>query len=154
MSSSAEPDLAGLDLDQVAAVLAGLRPVWAGQGLAAGSVTWRDARASWPKPIVTDRGQIGEPESVGVWLTAGSGYKGRLVIWRAGWADIDLLTGGTVTSRNPASRDLAECVAAVMSLVKELPTESASKEQQSLSEITGSASLVLCSRCLNVCMST
>jgi hypothetical protein len=34
-----------LDLDQVAALLAALRPAWTGQGLIVRPFTWRDARA-------------------------------------------------------------------------------------------------------------
>jgi hypothetical protein len=59
VSSPASPPL--LDLDQVVSTLAGLRAGWISQGLTAGPVTWRDARASWPKPLITDRGAVAPP---------------------------------------------------------------------------------------------
>jgi hypothetical protein len=109
-----------LDLDQVAAVLAGLRPAWRDQGLVARPLLWRDARRSWPQILHSDRGEVAEPESVGLTLTAADGREARLVIWRGGWADIDLLAGGTVTTRNPAVHDLAGCAALAASLASEL----------------------------------
>jgi hypothetical protein len=118
VSSPATPP--PLDLDQVASMLASLRPGWTGQGLTAGPLAWRDARASWPQPMLTDRSLVAEPESVGLTLTTADGRAGRLVIWRGGWADIDLLDGETVTSRNPALHDLADCIAEARSLASQL----------------------------------
>jgi hypothetical protein len=118
VSSPATPP--PLDLDQVASTLASLRPGRTGQGLTAGPLTWRDARASWPQPLVTDRSLVAEPESVGLTLTAADGREGHLVIWRGGWADIDLLDGETVTTRNPAIGDLAGCIAEARSLASQL----------------------------------
>ena len=109
-----------LDLDQVAAVLAGLRPGWREQGLVVRPFLWRDARGSWPQILHTDRGKVAEPESVGLTLTAADGREGRLVIWRGGWADVDLLAGGTVTTRNPGVRDLAGCAALAAWMAGEL----------------------------------
>ena len=106
MTSSLSPPL---DLDQVAAVLAGLRSGWREQGLVVRPLLWRDARRSWPQILHTDRGKVAEPESVGLTFTAADGREGRLVIWRGGWADVDLLAGGTVTTRNPGVGDLAGC---------------------------------------------
>jgi hypothetical protein len=54
-----------LDLDQVAAVRAGLRSGWREQGLVVGPFLWRDARGSSPRILHTDRGKLAEPESVG-----------------------------------------------------------------------------------------
>jgi hypothetical protein len=31
-----------------------------------GPLTWRDAAAGWPSPLMEDRGQVVEPDSVGV----------------------------------------------------------------------------------------
>ena len=109
-----------LDLDQVAAVLAGLRPQWGDQGLVVRPFLWRDARESWPQILHTDRGKVAGPESVGLTLTAADGREARLVIWRGGWADVDLLAGGTVTTRNPAVRDLAGCAALAAWMASEL----------------------------------
>jgi hypothetical protein len=84
-----------LDLDQQARELTGLLPGWADLGITAGQLAWRDALAAWPQPIVTDRAAVAEPESVGVTLTAANANEARLVIWRGGWADVDLLLGPT-----------------------------------------------------------
>ena len=100
-----------LDLDQVAALLAALRPAWTGQGLIVRPFTWRDARAPWPGPLHTDRSKVTDPESVGLRLTAADGREARLVIWRGGWADVDLLAGGTVITRNPDLEIMRHCVA-------------------------------------------
>jgi hypothetical protein len=118
-----------LDLDQVAGVLASLRSGWLGQGLTAGPLTWRDARASWPKPLATNRSAVFEPESVGITLTASGGREGRLVIWHGGWADVELLADATVTSGNPAIHDVAECIDIAISLASELTTAPTSQTQ-------------------------
>lgn len=127
MSSPASPP--PLDLDQIASALAGLRPGWIGQALAAGPLTWRGARASWPKPLVTDRSAVVEPESVGITLTSVGGRKGRLVIWRGGWADVDVLARGTVTSRNRALNNVADRIAEARSLASQLTAAPSSQAQ-------------------------
>jgi len=109
-----------LDLDQVAAVLAGLRPGWREHGLVVRPLLWRDARGSWPQILHTDRGNVAEPESVGLTLTAADGREGRLVIWRGGWADVGLLAGGAVTTRNPGVHDLAGCAALAAWMASEI----------------------------------
>lgn len=109
-----------LDLDQVAALLAGLRPAWTRQGLTVRPLTWRDARAPWPRTLHTDRYKVTDPESVGLRLTATDGREARLVIWRGGWADIDVLAGGTVTTRNPGLDSPAGCAALAAALASEL----------------------------------
>jgi hypothetical protein len=70
---------------------------------------------------------VSEPESVGLTLTAGG--EGRLIIWRGGWADIHLLADGTVTTRNPALLDLADCVAAAVSLARQV-ADAAAPDQE------------------------
>ena len=82
-----------LDLDQVVRELTGLVPGWAERGITAGQLTWRDAQAAWPQPIVTDRNTVADPESAGMTLTAANGNEALLVIWRGGWADVDLPPG-------------------------------------------------------------
>jgi hypothetical protein len=90
------------------------------QGLLVRPFLWRDARESWPQILHTDRSKVAEPESVGLTLTAADGREARLVIWRGGWADIDLLAGGTITTRNPGVHDLAGCAALAASLASDL----------------------------------
>jgi hypothetical protein len=107
-----------LDLDQVARELTGVLPGWAERGVTAGQLTWRDAQAAWPQPIVSDRITVDEPESVGVTLTASNGNQALLVIWRGGWADVDLLLGTQVVSRAPDLHDAAACVALAESLAQ------------------------------------
>lgn len=109
-----------LDLDQVARELTGLRPGWAERGITAGQLTWRDARAAWPKPIVTDRTAVAEPESVGMTLTAANGNEALLILWRGGWADVDLLLGSQVVSRAPDLHDVADCVTLAESIAEQL----------------------------------
>ena len=109
-----------LDLDQVAAVLAGLRAEWQEQGLIVRPLLWRDARGSRPRILRTDRTHVAEPESVGLTLTAADGREARLVIWRGGWADVDVLAGDAVTTRNPDIPDLAGCAALAVSLASEI----------------------------------
>jgi len=106
-----------LDLDRVAAVLAGLRPTWTALGVRAGQLTWRDAQASWPQPILTDRSRIAEPESLGITLTTDRGNEALVVIWRGGWADFDVLAGGEVTTNAPNLASVTDCVELVETAV-------------------------------------
>jgi hypothetical protein len=75
-----------VDLDAVAAELAGHRARWVRGGLAIGELTWRDAAAPWPQPIVTDRAAVADPESLGVVFCRSDGGEVELVLWRGGWA--------------------------------------------------------------------
>jgi hypothetical protein len=109
-----------LDLDQVARDLTGLLPGWAERGITAGQLTWRDAQAAWPQPIVTNRITVAEPESVGVTLAAANGNEALLIIWRGGWADVDLLLGTHVVSHTPDLHDAAACVALAESIAAQL----------------------------------
>ncbi len=56
-------------------------------GLDVSALTWRDARASWPQPLPTERAGVIEPESVGVIVRATDGRSVELVLWRGGWTD-------------------------------------------------------------------
>jgi hypothetical protein len=51
-------------------------------------------------------------------LTAGNGNGNEaiLVLWRGGWADVDLLLGSHVLSRAPDLHDVAGCVALAVRL--------------------------------------
>lgn len=119
-----------LDPDQVARELTGLRPGWAEHGITAGQLTWRDARATWPQPIVTDRAAVADPESVGMILTAANGNEAILVLWRGGWADVDLLPGGHVISRAPDLHDVAGCVALAESIAAQLAAPPSSDQKK------------------------
>jgi hypothetical protein len=119
MSSTArnEPDI---DLDRVAGKLTELRPGWTQRGLTIGELTWRDAAAAWPQPIVTDRNQVADPESLGITLTASNGNEGFLVIWRGGWADVGQLIYGKALHGAPDLRDEADCTALAESIASQL----------------------------------
>ena len=60
-------DVPILDLDRVAAIIADQHARWdSACGLVADPVTWMDADADWPRPLLTDRSQADTPMSVGV----------------------------------------------------------------------------------------
>lgn len=82
-----------MDLDQVAALITRHALAWEASGLVVGAVTWRDAAASWPSPLREDRGQVVEPDSVGVAVRK-HGQEGQLVVFRGGWADLEYGSGG------------------------------------------------------------
>jgi hypothetical protein len=119
-----------LDLDQAARELTRLQPGWAERGITAGQLTWRDAQASWPKPIVTDRSMVAEPESLGITLTAGQRNEAHLVLWRGGWADVDLLLDSEVISRAPDLQDIAGCVTLAESIATQLTVTPSSESQE------------------------
>jgi hypothetical protein len=81
-----QTDQPRLDLDQVAGELTSRQAIWSSKGITAAPLTWRDSQAAWPQPILTNRHQITEPESLGVRLSAGNGNEALVVIWRGGWA--------------------------------------------------------------------
>jgi hypothetical protein len=81
-----------VDLDQVAAEFEQRRPTWLTSGLQVGPLTWRDAAEPWPQTLHTDRGQVSDPDSVGVRLDGPAESVLTIVVFRGGWADIDYLT--------------------------------------------------------------
>lgn len=108
-----------VDLDAVADLLRARRKAWAASGLAVGNLTWRDAAATWPQPIVTDRSTVAEPESLGFTLRCGA-QEAELVFWTGGWADLTALIGGKVVAEAPEFTDSATCVAVADQLVARL----------------------------------
>lgn len=56
-----------VDLDAVAKRLDGIVGEWK-RWASVEPFTWRDERASWPQPIMTDRGSVEIPESLGIRL--------------------------------------------------------------------------------------
>lgn len=99
-----------IDLDAVAAELEQRRAAWTAAGCIVGSLTWRDAAAQWPQPIVTDRSAVSDPESVGVTLRHGE-HEAELVLWTGGWADLHALIDGELVLENPEFPDLFSCLA-------------------------------------------
>lgn len=81
-----------VDLDELAHRLERMRSEW--QRLAhVGPLTWRDARAAWPQPIVDNRLVVQVPESVGILLRREED-EAQFCVWAGGWADIDMVMDG------------------------------------------------------------
>ncbi|MDK0523177.1 hypothetical protein [Streptomyces sp. ML-6] len=78
-----------VDLDRAAAVLAGEAALWRDRGVVFGPVTWRDAEASWPQPLETDRARVGDPDSLGVVARGPDDAELVVVLFRGGWADVE-----------------------------------------------------------------
>ncbi|MFF0451689.1 hypothetical protein ACFYT4_36005 [Streptomyces sp. NPDC004609] len=78
-----------VDLDEVAAVLAGRTVGRRSAGLEVGQVTWRDAEASWPQPLETDRARVHDRDSVGLVISGPGEAELSVVLFRGGWADVD-----------------------------------------------------------------
>ncbi|MFE6849056.1 hypothetical protein [Streptomyces sp. NPDC057686] len=92
-----------VDLDEVAAVLAGQAVGWRSAGLEVGRVTWRDAEASWPQPLETDRARVRAPDSVGVAISGPGEAELSVVLFRGGWADVDFMASPDDAGCLPAS---------------------------------------------------
>jgi hypothetical protein len=92
-----------IDIDEAALVLREEAAKWATAGMSVGRLTWRDANAGWPQPILEDRRAVEDAESVGVWAkSADENVEIQVVIWRGGWADadaVDLKTGEVLQPR-------------------------------------------------------
>ncbi|MFJ3235703.1 hypothetical protein [Streptomyces sp. NPDC086787] len=80
-----------VDLDGAAAVLAQRTAGWESAGLEVGRPTWRDAEASWPQPLETDRARVQDPDSVGVVISGPAEAALSVVLFRGGWADVDFV---------------------------------------------------------------
>jgi hypothetical protein len=109
-----------VDLDSVLVELSRRCPEWTQRGLVVGEFTWRDAAASWPQPIVTDRASIVDPESLGMTLDAGGGVEALLVLWTGGWADLEAAIDGELVLDAPEFVDVQSCVAVADALVERL----------------------------------
>ncbi|MGW6418387.1 hypothetical protein [Streptomyces sp. NPDC055055] len=92
-----------VDLDEVAAVVAGRTVGWRSASLEVGQVTWRDAEASWPQPLETDRARVRDPDSVGVVISGPGEAELSVVLFRGGWADVDFIAGLDDAGFPPAS---------------------------------------------------
>jgi hypothetical protein len=119
-----------IDLDEVASELAGRNYARSDQGINTGPLTWRDAQATWPQPIHTDRSLVAKPESLGITLTTANGNQALIIIWRGGWADVDVLVGTELTSRAPDLHDVADCITLAESIANRLSTRPASEESE------------------------
>ena len=85
LTSSGE--LPEVDLDAAAQEIEVRRERWERDGFSVGALTWRDAEASWPQKIETDRGAVADPDSVGVAIKSGD-VEASVVFFRGGWGDV------------------------------------------------------------------
>ncbi|QXE39517.1 hypothetical protein KQY30_31315 [Streptomyces sp. GMY02] len=80
-----------VDLDDAAVILAERAVSWTSAGLEVSRSTWRDAEASWPQPLETDRARVHDPDSVGVVISGPAEAVLSVVLFRGGWADVDFV---------------------------------------------------------------
>ncbi|MBN6035869.1 hypothetical protein [Amycolatopsis sp. 195334CR] len=102
-----------IDLDELVDRLRTAADQWRAHA-EVGPFTWRDERAEWPQPIVTDRASVAVPESLGFWLHQDADREIHIVIWTGGWADVDTMEGALPT---PDFRDVDGAVAAIVAIV-------------------------------------
>ncbi|WP_103349868.1 hypothetical protein [Amycolatopsis sp. CA-128772] len=86
-------DLSNLDLDRAAAMVAARCAGWRERGFVTAELTWMDNDASWPAPLLQDRGQAGRPKSLGVRVHGDAG-EAEFVLYAGGWADVLVLHPG------------------------------------------------------------
>jgi hypothetical protein len=92
-----------VDLDRAAGVLADRAALWRPFGVVFDPVTWRDAEASWPQPLETDRARVGDPDSLGVVAHGPDDAELSVVLFRGGWADVDFIASPDDFGPLPAS---------------------------------------------------
>lgn len=96
-----------LDLDQVAAVLQARRSAWLAEGIEVAPLTWRDSEEPWPKALWTDRQRVRDPDSVGLSVKVDA-VEGRFVVFRGGWADVELAEIGGLSEPLVQAPEVAE----------------------------------------------
>jgi hypothetical protein len=97
-------DLSNLDLDRAAVIVAARRAGWRELGLVADELIWMDNDASWPVPLLRDRGQASRPMSVGVRVQGDAG-EAEFVLYAGGWADV-IVRNMPAPRCDPCSSDL------------------------------------------------
>ena len=105
-----------VDLDDLASKLAPHLSRWETVATVSG-LTWRDEKASWPQPIVTDRAAVQVPESLGLTVSNGPDDALQVVVWTGGWADANALKGGTISTPHLTFTDADEALGAVVLFV-------------------------------------
>ncbi|AFU00474.1 hypothetical protein [Nocardia brasiliensis] len=91
-----------IDLDQAAAEITSRLSAWTARGLFLAPITWRDETAPWPQPLETGRVLVTDPDSVGVRIQSADGSNFvSIVLFRGGWADLDVLANDEVTMECP-----------------------------------------------------
>lgn len=86
-----------VDLDLAAEEVHRRVPEWAAAGITVQPLTWRDQGEPWPPPLKTDRADVIDPDSIGVFLRKGS-QEAELVLFKGGWCDLAYSTrrGGRI----------------------------------------------------------
>jgi hypothetical protein len=92
-----------IDLDQAVAKIVERAPRWRAAGLRVGQVTWRDEAAPWPQQLETDRALVRDPDSIGVLISGPADAELSVVLFRAGWADVDFVASLNDAGTLPAS---------------------------------------------------
>ncbi|GAA2784027.1 hypothetical protein [Crossiella cryophila] len=80
-----------VDLDAAAGEIHARRAVWEAAGFTVGPVTWRDHAENWPQHLITERTAVFDPDSVGVRVDHGDCCVAYVVLFRGGWADVDVI---------------------------------------------------------------
>lgn len=99
-----------VDLDAALAILERRQRTWELQGVEVAEVTWRDGNENWPQRLHRDRGQVIDPDSLGIHLRHGLSEV-EIVLFRGGWADVTRLASeGAPIVESPQVPDvLAYC---------------------------------------------
>jgi hypothetical protein len=80
-----------VDLDAAAREIESRRAEWERAGFTVGPLTWRDDAEPWPQSLRMDRASILDPDSVGVSLDYNDSPAALIVMFRGGWADVDIV---------------------------------------------------------------
>jgi hypothetical protein len=83
-----------VDLDAAVGQVVDRIPMWASAGITVRPVTWRDQGGGWPPPFKTDRSEVIDADSIGVFLEKGQ-QEGEVVLFKGGWCDYVYWTGET-----------------------------------------------------------
>ncbi|MFF3359405.1 hypothetical protein ACFYWN_44125 [Streptomyces sp. NPDC002917] len=98
-----------IGLDSAAAEITARFPVWSASGLSPRLVIWRDEFASWRQRLESGRALVTDPDSIGVCIQGtGEWAELYLVVYRGGWADLDVLAGGEVITEGSRITSPAE----------------------------------------------
>lgn len=81
-----------VDLDVAIGQVVSRLPMWERAGITVRPVTWRDQGEGWPPPFKTDRSEVIDADSIGVFLEKGK-QEGEVVLFKGGWCDYVYWTG-------------------------------------------------------------
>ncbi|MGW0516782.1 hypothetical protein [Crossiella sp. NPDC003009] len=87
-----------VNLDVAAQQIVTRRAAWELAGFTVGPLTWRD-HSTATRELTTDRAAVADPDSVGVTLDFGDWPAAVCVLFRGGWADVDVVDFRTKEAR-------------------------------------------------------